>query len=232
MATEKGIILHNVQVFQRELGLHAMDPDRPPKLLVVTKNQPIQTIKSLLEAGISEIGENRVQEIVKKYPELSNYFTFHMIGRLQTNKIKYIIHSVCMVQSLDNDRLAQSLDTKAQAAGLRVPVLVQVNIGEEAQKGGVAPEDTEAFVRQCARLPGIWVRGLMAMMPAAADQESLRPLFRRMRTAYERLRSQAIDGVEISELSMGMSSDWRIAAQEGATMVRIGSAIFGDRAKV
>ena len=227
---ERTSILHNVQVFREELQSCAMDPKNPPKLLVVTKNRPISSILILQEAGISEIGENHLQEIVKKKAKLGNIFAFHMIGRLQTNKINYIISNVSMVQSVDHFRFASSIHEKSQAAGIRMPILVQVNIGREPQKAGVLPEETEAFVRQCAKLPGLKVSGLMTMMPNAADFESLRPLFRSMRALYERLRSQAIDGVDVCELSMGMSGDWRIAAQEGATMVRIGSAIFGMRA--
>ena len=226
MDYEQNDRVRNIRVIKDELRKLSRNPEKPTKILVVTKNQPIESINVLKEAGISEIAENRVQEIVKKYPDLGNFFAFHMIGRLQTNKIKYIINQVCMIQSLDSWHLAQEIDKRAQAAGKCMQVLIQVNIGRETQKGGVMLEELEALVRQCAKLPGLRVKGLMAMMPHTTDQESLRSLFSSMRTAYERLRSQAIDGVEITELSMGMSSDWRIAAQEGATMVRIGSAIF------
>ena len=227
--TERTNIPQNVHRFREALSKCALDPAHPPKLLVVTKNQPIPSISTLKEAGISEIGENHLQEIVRKKAILGNFFAFHMIGRLQTNKIKYIISNVSMVQSVDHFRFAELIHEKSWAAGIRMPVLIQVNIGREPQKAGVLPEDAETLVRQCARLSGVRVSGLMAMMPNAADLESLRPLFRSMRAIYERLRSQAIDGVDIVELSMGMSGDWRIATQEGATMVRIGSAIFGER---
>ena len=228
--TERTNILQNVQMFREGLSKYARDPEHPPKLLVVTKNQPIEPILILKEAGISEIGENHLQEITRKKADLGNFFSFHMIGRLQTNKIKYIISNVSMVQSVDHFQHASRIHEKSQAAGICMPVLIQVNIGREPQKAGVLPEDTETLVRQCAKLSGLKVSGLMTMMPFTADLESLRPLFRSMRAIYERLRSQAIDGVDIAELSMGMSCDWQIAAQEGATMVRIGSAIFGKRA--
>jgi len=227
---ERTDILQNIRSFRQELAQCAKDPEHLPKLLVVTKNQPISSILTLQEAGISEIGENHLQEIVRKKAILGKYFAFHMIGRLQTNKINYIISNVSMVQSVDHFRYAELIHKKSQVAGIRMPILVQVNIGGEPQKAGVLPEDTEQLVRQCAKLSGIRVFGLMAMMPNVADLESLRPLFRSMRALYERLRSQAIDGVDVIELSMGMSGDWRIAAQEGATMVRVGSAIFGMRA--
>lgn len=227
---ERTDILQNVHAFRQDLLKFAKDPEFPPKLLVVTKNQPISSILTLKEAGVLEIGENHLQEIAKKRAVLGNNFSFHMIGRLQTNKIKYIINNVSMIQSVDNFRLASCIHEKTQAAGIRIPVLIQVNIGREPQKAGVVPEETEALVKQCAKLSGIRICGLMAMMPVTKDLESLRPLFRSMRATYESLRSKAVDGVDIVELSMGMSGDWQIAAQEGATMVRIGSAIFGNRA--
>lgn len=222
-------ILENLRTLQAEVVRYAMDPARPPMLLPVTKTQPAELILPLAEAGVTQIGENRVQEITEKYPQLSGAFAIHLIGRLQTNKIKYIIGRVCMVQSLDRPALAQALDGRAQDAGVRMPVLIEVNIGGESQKAGIPPEEIEAFARDCARLPGLEVRGLMAVMPMVPDAEVLRPLFRQMRSAFERLRDLAIDGTEMCELSMGMTDDWRVAAQEGATILRVGSAIFGRR---
>lgn len=134
-----------------------------------------------------------------------------------------------MVQSLDRMSLAQEIDRRAQMAGSRMPVLVEVNIGGESQKGGIAPEEAESFIREAAKLPGLDIRGLMTVMPAAEDPESIRPLFRGMKALFDRIRSEGIDQVTMQELSMGMSGDWRVAAQEGATLVRIGSAIFGSR---
>jgi len=224
-------IAQNVRALQREIASLARDPAHPPLLLPVTKTQSVERIFALKEAGVRAIGENRVQEILKKYPDISADFSIHLIGQLQTNKINYIIGKVCMVQSLDRPRLAQALDAAAQRAGRRLSVLLEVNIGGEAQKAGVRPEEAEAFARQCAKLPGLSVQGLMTVLPASDDPEALRPLFSRMRALFERLRAQAIDGVQMAELSMGMSGDWRVAAQEGATMLRIGSAIFGERAR-
>lgn len=222
-------ILENIEALRADILRNARDPAHPPQLLPVTKTQPAAYIEPLKEAGLTTIAENRVQEIMEKYPVLSGDFSFHLIGRLQTNKIKYIIGRVCMVQSLDRPALAQALDRRAQDAGVRMPVLVEVNIGGEAQKAGIEPEEIEGFVRTCARLDGLHVRGLMAVMPLVSDAETLRPLFRNMRTAFDRLRDLAIDGADIQELSMGMSGDYRVAAQEGATILRVGSAIFGPR---
>ena len=189
----------------------------------------MERILPLKQAGFTAIGENHAQEILEKFPALGADFEIHMIGRLQTNKIKYIINRVCLVQSLDSIHLAQALDARAQACGIVMPVLVQLNTGREAQKGGLPPEEIVAFARECARLPGLSVRGLMAVMPKAENPESIRPLFRQARQLFEQLRAEAIDGVDCRELSMGMSHDYRVAAQEGATMLRLGTAIFGER---
>ena len=222
-------ILSNVKAIQDALPAFCRDPQHPPRILAVTKTQPVERILPLREAGILAVGENHAQEILEKYPALAADFEIHMIGRLQTNKIKYIINRVCLVQSLDSIHLAQALDARAQACGIVMPVLVQLNTGREAQKGGLPPEEIVAFARECARLPGLSVRGLMAVMPKAEDPESIRPLFRQARQLFEQLRAEAIDGVDCRELSMGMSHDYRVAAQEGATMLRLGAAIFGER---
>lgn len=222
-------ILHTIHELRETIQREAMDPAHPPMLLPVTKTQSIEDIAVLKEAGITDIGENRVQEILQKYPSLSEDFAFHLIGQLQTNKIRHIISKVCMVQSVDRLALAQALDGRCQASGLRMPVLIEVNVGGESQKAGIAPEEAEAFARTCAKLPGLRVRGLMTVMPYVDDPELLRPLFRRMRALYEALRGDAAQDMAIDTLSMGMSGDWKVAAQEGSTLLRVGSAIFGPR---
>ena len=221
--------LSNIEKLKADVLACCRNPEHPPRILPVSKTQPIERILPLKQAGFTAIGENHAQEILEKFPALGADFEIHMIGRLQTNKIKYIINRVCLVQSLDSMHLAQALDAKAQAAGVRMPVLLQVNIGREAQKGGLPPEEALPFARECAKLPGLAVRGLMTVLPKADDPETVRPLFRGMRELFERLQAEAIAGVDCRELSMGMSHDWRVAAQEGATMIRIGTAIFGER---
>lgn len=202
---------------------------RVPRLIAVTKTVPAERVNELRAAGIDRLGENRVQEILEKRPHLDASFQIDLIGRLQSNKVKYIIDQVSMIQSLDRESLAQEIDRRAQQRGLCMPVLIQVNIGDEPQKGGVAVSQAEAFVRYAAALPGLSVRGLMAVMPDIKDKEALRPYFVRMRNLFDALRQQAPAGVLIEELSMGMSGDYELAAEEGATMVRVGSAIFGAR---
>lgn len=201
-----------------------------PQIIAVSKTVDPQTVNQVLSAGITRLGENRVQEIMAKLPYLDASFQIDLIGRLQNNKVKYIIDKVGTIQSLDRMSLAQEIDRRAQQHGIVMPVLVQVNIGSEPQKGGVAVDETIAFVRSAAALKGLQVCGLMAVMPDLDDDDQLRPFFKRMRSLFDALREEGIPGTDIRELSMGMSGDYLLAAQEGATHVRIGSAIFGKRA--
>lgn len=202
---------------------------RAPEIIAVSKTVDPVRVNPVREAGIVRLGENRVQEIMAKLPYLDASFQIDLIGRLQNNKVKYIIDKVGMIQSLDRMSLAQEIDRRAQQRGVRMPVLIQVNIGNEPQKGGIAVEDMMSFAKDAACLEGLEVRGLMAIMPDLDNDEELRPYFKRMRSLFDALREEAIAGTKIEELSMGMSGDYLLAAQEGATHVRIGSAIFGQR---
>ncbi|MBE5810971.1 MAG: YggS family pyridoxal phosphate-dependent enzyme [Clostridiales bacterium] len=201
----------------------------PPRIIAVTKTHAVEEILPLSSLGITEIGENRVQEIVEKWPDLKEKFRFHCIGRLQTNKVKYIIDKVCLIQSLDRMNLALEIDRQAQKAGVVMPVLIQVSPAGEEQKGGMLPEEVRPFLREVSRMPGLRVQGLMAVMPNTQEQDYLAGLFRDMRTLFEQLRDEAIPGVVMQELSMGMSGDYVLAARHGATMVRLGSALLGPR---
>lgn len=205
-------------------GLYA-----PPKVIAVTKTHPAEEILPLAALGVTEIGENRVQEIVEKRPFIAEKFRIHLIGRLQTNKVKYIIDDVCLIQSVDRLALAQEIDRQAQKHERVMPVLVQVSPAGEEQKGGMPPEMVRPFLETVRHMPGISVRGLMAVMPNTPDREYLSGLFAQMRTLFEQLREDAPQGVSMEELSMGMSGDYLLAARHGATMVRIGSALLGAR---
>lgn len=201
----------------------------PPRIIAVTKTHPAEEILPLSVLGVTEIGENRVQEILEKWPDLQEKFQFHCIGRLQTNKVKYIMDKVCLIQSLDRMNLAQEIDRQAQKQGRIMPVLVQVSPAGEEQKGGMPPEEVRPFLEEVRHMPGLHVKGLMAVMPNTPDQAYLSGLFGNMRTLFEQLREEAIPGVEMRELSMGMSGDYLLAARHGATMVRLGSALMGPR---
>ena len=199
---------------------------RCPKLIAVTKYSTPQEILPLAELNVTDIGENRVQSLREKLPFLEGKFSIHLIGQLQSNKVKYIIKDVCLIHSLDHASLAQEIDRQAQKAGIRMPVLLQVNIAREPQKGGVMEEELFPFLRSCAKLPGLSVRGLMTMMPLGAAEDVISGYFTRMRTLLDQCRQEAVQGTDMTELSMGMSQDYAIAARCGATMVRIGSALF------
>lgn len=200
-----------------------------PKLIAVTKTHPAAEILPLKALGVDDIGENRVQEIVEKRPELGKNFRIHLIGRLQSNKVKYIIEDVCLIHSVDRLSLAQEIDRQAQMHGRVMPVLVQVSPCGEPQKGGLSPEELLPFLRTLSGLPGLSVRGLMAVMPNTPDRPFLDERFADMRTLFEQVRNEAINGVTMDELSMGMSGDFELAARHGATLVRIGSALMGAR---
>ena len=200
-----------------------------PKLIAVTKTHSAEEILPLAEMGITDIGENRVQELLTKLPELQDRFQIHLIGRLQRNKVKQIVGDVCMIQSVDSEPLAREIHNRALAAGRRMPVLVEISPAGEEQKGGVPFEETEAFLKQIAPLEGIEIRGLMAVMPLTEDQDYLDGLFARTRGLFDRIRDKNLSGIVMEELSMGMSGDYRLAAAHGATRVRVGSAIFGPR---
>lgn len=219
-----------IEAIRRQLEEAALERwGRFPEIIAVSKTIDAQRINLLRGMSITRIGENRVQEIMEKLPYLDASFQIDLIGRLQNNKVKYIIDKVGMIQSLDRESLAIEIDRRAQQHDLRMPVLVQINIGNEPQKGGISSEDTLSFVKKVAAYPGLEVRGLMAVMPDIDDEDLLRPYFRRMRSLFDMLKEEAIPGTHIEELSMGMSGDYLLAAQEGATHVRIGSAIFGSR---
>ena len=200
-----------------------------PKLIAVTKTHPVETILPLQKLGIVDVGENKTQEIVEKVDILKENFQIHLIGRLQSNKVKYIIESVCLIHSLDRMSLAEEINKQAQKHNRVMPVLVQVSPAGEEQKGGMPPEEVLPFLREASRMPGLHIRGLMAVMPRSQDEKYLSGLFADMRTLFERLRNEAVQGVDMDELSMGMSGDYLLAARHGATMVRVGSALFGPR---
>ena len=218
-----------VQAVRKKLSDASEGRYPPPRLIVVTKTHTAEEILPLLRAGVTEIGENRVQEIVEKRDALAGKFSIHLIGSLQTNKVKYIMKDVCLIQSVDRLRLAEEINRQALRQETRMPVLVQVSPVGEEQKGGALPGEVRPLLREISRMEGVSVRGLMAVMPNLRDDAALDPLFARMRQLFEQLREEAIPNVRMEELSMGMSGDCHLAARHGATVVRVGSAIFGPR---
>ena len=221
-------LLHNIEIWRERVG-NASAKWGGAEICAVSKTVDPGTVNLAWEGGIRTLGENRVQELLGKLDALNPAYHIHLIGRLQTNKVRYIVGKVAMVQSLDREALALELSRRAEAAEIVIPALVQVNIAREPQKAGVDEEALMPFLRLCGQLPGIRVKGLMAIMPVADDPEDVRPLFRGMRGWFDRLRDAGLPGVEMETLSMGMSDDCLVAAEEGATMVRLGRALFGAR---
>lgn len=220
------MLKENVEAVQRLLEKESKGWGRVPRLIAVTKFATPEMILPLYDLGVRDIGENKVQVLREKLPSLEGKFQIHLIGRLQSNKVKYIIDDVCMIHSLDRMSLAQEIDRQAQMREKRMDVLVQVNVAREPQKGGIAEEELLPFLRECAALPGLSVKGLMAIMPLDADRDALSGYFMRMRTLFENAAKENIENIQMQELSMGMSRDFDLAARYGATMVRVGSRLF------
>ena len=191
-------------------------------LVAVSKTVPAERVKAAVEAGVAALGENRVQEARDKIEALGHPVPWHLIGHLQTNKARDAVQFFDCIQSVDRLDLAKEIERRAAAAGRTVDALVEVNLGEEPQKGGARPDDLKALLDAMAELGHLRVRGLMAIPPAAADPEATRPHFRRLR--------ELRDATHLEHLSMGMSADYAVAVEEGATIVRVGTAIFGARA--
>jgi pyridoxal phosphate enzyme (YggS family) len=203
----------------------------PARLIAVTKTVSAQVVSALGSLGVQDIAENRVQVALPKLLQMDDAanFRLHWIGRLQTNKVKDIIDQVWLLHSLDRLSLAQEVERRAAQLGRVVPALVQVNIAQEDQKTGFSVDEVLPFLKHMRNFQNIQIRGLMAMMPLVSDEALLERLLREMRSLFENLRTEAVSGVEMCELSMGMSNDYEIAARCGATMVRVGTALYRSR---
>ncbi len=199
-------------------------------LLGVTKTHSADIINCGIEAGLTDIGENRVQEILEKYDHIDKRAKVHLIGHLQTNKVKHIIDKVDMVHSVDSLKLAKEISERAEKIGKVMDVLVQVNISGEVSKSGIEPEKLDMLFEEISVMPGIRVRGLMTIPPIeAGEMENTRRIFRELRKIYVDKSSKMYDNIKMEFLSMGMSNDYEIAIEEGSNIVRVGRAIFGER---
>jgi len=198
-------------------------------LLAVSKTHPPETIKAAADCGQVFFGENKVQEAKAKIPLCPGKLRWHFIGHLQSNKCRDAVELFEMIQSVDSLSLAQEINKRAEQAARRMPVLMEVNVAGEASKFGYQPERLLAELKQLNALPRLEVRGLMTVPPWSPEAEDSRPHFRRLRELKE--RAEAVFGAPLPHLSMGMSGDFEIAIEEGATMVRVGTALFGPRAK-
>ena len=225
-------IADNLKIIRERIAAAALRAGRDPasvRLVAVSKTQSAELVDEAARCGQLLFGENYVQEFTAKAATVTAPVEWHFIGHLQSNKVKYLAGGVGMVHSVDRLSLAQEIDRQWGRLGKVCDILVQVNIACEASKGGTTTDELRELVGAVSRLPGLRVQGLMTMPPFFDDPEGARPYFHELKRLAGVLDAEGIDGVEMSELSMGMSGDFEVAIEEGATLVRVGSAIFGER---
>ena len=198
-------------------------------LIAVSKTKPVEAIREAMEYGAVHFGENKVQEIVDKYETISEPLNWHMIGHLQRNKVKYIVDKVVLIHSVDSLRLAEQIHEEAKKKQVIVPILIEVNVAGEESKFGVRPEETFDLVKQISLLSNVKIMGLMTIAPFVSNPEDNRVHFKKLYELNIDIKSKNIDNVCMDVLSMGMTGDYEVAVEEGATMVRVGTGIFGER---
>ena len=224
------IIKKNLEIINEKIKNAALKVNRNPeeiKLVAVTKTATIEQIKKAISAGIKIIGENKVQEAKEKYQILSADIEWHLVGHLQTNKVKYAIEIFDLIHSVDSIKLAKEIDKRSLQFGMITNVLVEVNVSGEETKYGIKPEEVEPFLKEISEFSRIKVRGLMTIAPMAEDTEEVRPYFRKLRELFKEIKIKSIKNIKMDYLSMGMTEDFEVAIEEGANMVRIGRGIFG-----
>jgi pyridoxal phosphate enzyme (YggS family) len=202
------------------------------ELIGVAKTRSLEEIREAVDAGIRNIGENYVQEAERAYQKIGQAVKWHMIGHLQSNKAKKAVRIFDMIETVDSVKLAAAIDRACGDIGKVMPVLIEINSGEESQKAGVMPEDAASLIREMTVFRNIRIMGLMTMGPFSGEPEDARPYFRRTREVFDEIRNTNLSGVEMKHLSMGMSNSYKVAIEEGANMVRIGTKIFGERIPV
>jgi pyridoxal phosphate enzyme (YggS family) len=226
-------IMMNVEKVRQSIRQAALRAGRDPNavtLIAVSKTRPVEEILEAMAAGVTHLGENRVQEMKEKWGPLEGKgVVWHLIGSLQTNKVKQALEMANLIHALDRDSLLDELVRQAARRGVPCDALVQVNVSGEASKHGLSPGDLVPFLRRVSQQQWVRVRGLMTMAPLSDDPEQARPHFRRLRMLAEEVRELAMPNVQMDHLSMGMSGDYEVAVEEGATLVRVGTAIFGRR---
>lgn len=225
-------ISSNLEKIRSQIETAAVSAGRDPsaiRLVAVSKTKPAAMVDEAAQAGQSVFGENYVQEFVAKAAEVTSDVEWHFIGHLQSNKVKYIAGIVSMIHSVDRFSLAQEIDRQWGRLGLVCNILIQVNVSGEATKSGTTSEEARTLVSQVALLQNVRICGLMTMPPFFDDPDAARPYFRELRTVAREIELLDIPNVSMKELSMGMSGDFEAAVEEGATLVRVGSAIFGSR---
>ena len=198
-------------------------------LITVSKTKPLSDLRIAYEEGSRDFGENKVQELVSKIDEMPSDVKWHLIGHLQRNKVKYIAGKVAMIHSVDSYRLAEEINVQAKKNSCVIPILIEINIAGEDTKFGIKPEEAEELIREISELENVKVSGLMTIAPNVANPEENRAYFKAMKDLFVDISSKNIDNVEMKVLSMGMTNDYMVAVEEGATMIRVGTGIFGAR---
>ena len=226
------MISENLEYVHREIEAACTRSGRDPgevTLIAVSKTHPVPLLQEAYDAGARNFGENKVQELLDKQPQLPNDIKWHMIGHLQRNKVKYIVGKTVLIHSVDSLRLAEEISKEAVKQGVTADILIEVNVAGEESKFGVTPQETSALVAEIAKLPGINIKGLMTIAPYTEISEENRLFFRKLKQLSVDIAAKNIDNVNMSVLSMGMTGDYAIAVEEGATCVRVGTGIFGQR---
>lgn len=221
--------LHEVERRIQEACVRSHRDPSEVTLIAVSKTKPVEMLREVYDAGSRNFGENKVQELTAKYDQLPSDIRWHMIGHLQRNKVKYIVDKAAMIHSVDSVRLAQTIEQEAAKKQVVVPVLAEVNVAEEESKFGLKVDDVLPFVKEVAVYPHLRLMGLMTIAPYVEDPEENRSVFRRLKELSVDIAAKNIDNVTMSVLSMGMTGDYEVAIEEGATMVRVGTGIFGAR---
>ena len=226
------MVAENLAQVQKNIEESCRNVNRDPgevTLIAVSKTKPVEMLREAYDAGARVFGENKVQEIVDKYNHMPSDVKWHMIGHLQRNKVKYIVDKVAMIHSVDSFRLAETIEKEAAKKNVTVPILIEVNVAQEESKYGLKPEEVLPFIEEIADFSHIQIKGLMTIAPYVENAEENREIFRELKKLSVDIAAKNINNVTMSVLSMGMTGDYLVAVQEGATMVRVGTGIFGAR---
>lgn len=221
--------LHNVKENIHGSCVKASRKEEEVTLIAVSKTKPVSMLQEAYDAGIRDFGENKVQEILDKYDKLPHDIRWHMIGHLQRNKVKYIIDKVALIHSVDSLRLAEEISHQAVKHQLTMPILIEVNIANEDSKFGASLSEIQDLLIKISKLPNLEIRGLMCVAPFVENAEENRHYFKTMKQLSVDIMQKNVDNVHMDILSMGMTGDYKVAIEEGASMVRVGTGIFGER---
>lgn len=225
-------IKDNLNEVKDRIAQAAIKSGRQPEeitLIAVTKTLSLDVINAAMALGITDIGENKVQEVMDKYDHVVNEPKWHLIGHLQTNKVKYIVDKVSLIHSVDSFRLAEEISKRCEKAEKIMDILIQINVAEEDTKFGISRDEIFELVEEVSQLPNIRIKGLMTIAPNTEDTEALRNYFSEMKDIFETLKKTMYNKTDMTFLSMGMTNDYEIAIEEGANMVRVGTGLFGAR---